>query len=79
MFDLHVNGPIGLLILIADIYAIVKTVQSNAGTLTKVLWIVAILFLPVLGFLLWLMFGPRSSVTKPALSGRVLFRQCRRR
>lgn len=60
MFDLHINGPIGLLILIADIYAIVKIVQSNAGTLTKVLWIVAILFLPVLGFLLWLVFGPRS-------------------
>jgi phospholipase D-like protein len=60
MFDLHINGPIGLLILIADIYAIVKTVQSNVGTLTKVLWIVAILFLPVLGFLLWLIFGPRS-------------------
>jgi len=60
MFDLHINGPIGLLVLIADIYAIVKTVQSNAGTLTKVLWIVAILFLPVLGFLLWLIFGPRS-------------------
>lgn len=60
MFDLHINGPIGLLILIADIYAIVKTVQSGAGTLTKVLWIIAILFLPVLGFLLWLIFGPRS-------------------
>jgi hypothetical protein len=60
MFDLHINGPIGLLILIADIYAIVKTVQSGAGTLTKVLWIVAILFLPILGFLLWLIFGPRS-------------------
>jgi len=59
MFDLHINGPIGLLILIADIYAIVKTVQSGASTMTKVLWIVAILFLPVLGFLLWLIFGPR--------------------
>ena len=46
MFDLQFNGPIGLIILIADIYAIVKTVQSNAETLTKVLWIVVILFLP---------------------------------
>lgn len=60
MFDLQFNGPIGLIILIADIYAIVKTVQSGASTMTKVLWIVAILFLPVLGFLLWLIFGPRS-------------------
>ncbi len=60
MFDLQLNGPIGLLILIAVIYAIVKTVQSRAGTLTKVLWIVAIVLLPVLGFILWLIFGPRS-------------------
>ncbi|PCJ68938.1 MAG: hypothetical protein COA62_14085 [Rhodobiaceae bacterium] len=60
MFDLQVNGLFGLLILVADIYAIVKIVQSNAGTLTKVLWIVAILFLPILGFLLWLIFGPSS-------------------
>jgi len=60
MFDLQFNGPIALIILIADIYAIVKTVQSGASTMTKVLWIVAILFLPVLGFLLWLIFGPRA-------------------
>jgi phospholipase D-like protein len=60
MLDLQVNGLFGLLILIADIYAIVKTVQSNADTLTKVLWIVAILFLPVLGVILWYFFGPRG-------------------
>ena len=60
MLDLQVNGILGLIILIADIYAIVKTVQSSADTLTKVLWIVAILFLPVLGVILWYFFGPRG-------------------
>ena len=60
MIDLQFNGLFGLLILIADIYAIVKTVQSNAETLTKVLWIVVILFLPLLGVLLWYFFGPRG-------------------
>ncbi len=60
MIDLQFNGLFGLLILIADIYAIVKTVQSNAETLTKVLWIVVILFLPVLGLILWYFFGPRG-------------------
>ncbi|MBG53223.1 MAG: PLDc_N domain-containing protein [Alphaproteobacteria bacterium] len=58
--DFQVNGLLGLLILIADIYAIVKTVQSNADTLTKVLWIVAILLLPVLGVILWFLFGPKG-------------------
>lgn len=60
MLDLHINGPIGLLILIADIYAIVQVVQSRTGTFSKVLWILLILFLPVLGFLIWLIFGPRG-------------------
>ncbi len=60
MIDLQFNGLFGLLILIADIYAIVKTVQSNAETLTKVLWIVVILFLPILGLILWYFFGPRG-------------------
>jgi len=60
VLDLQVNGILGLIILIADIYAIVKTVQSSADTLTKVLWIVAILFLPVLGVILWYFFGPRG-------------------
>lgn len=57
---LEVGGLIGLLILILDVYAIVKTVQSNAGTGTKVVWIVVILLLPVLGLLLWFLFGPKG-------------------
>jgi Phospholipase_D-nuclease N-terminal len=54
------GGLIGLLILIADIYAIVKTLQSGASTGAKVLWVVLILILPVLGFLLWLIAGPKN-------------------
>ena len=57
---LEVGGLFGLLILILDVYAIVKTVQSNAGTGAKVVWIVVILLLPVLGLLLWFLFGPKG-------------------
>lgn len=61
MMDLHVNGLWGLLILIADIYAIVSVVQSGAtSTGKKVGWILLILFLPVLGFVIWWLAGPRS-------------------
>ncbi|MGQ3030537.1 MAG: PLDc N-terminal domain-containing protein, partial [Ferrovibrionaceae bacterium] len=42
------------------VYAIVKIVQSGASTGSKVVWIVVILLLPVLGFILWLLFGPAS-------------------
>lgn len=57
---IEVSGIFGLLILIADIWAIVNVVQSPAGTGGKVLWIVLILILPVLGLLLWFLLGPKS-------------------
>lgn len=56
---LEVGGLFGLILLILNIYAIVKTVQSSAGTGSKVAWIVLILILPLLGFILWLIFGPK--------------------
>ena len=60
MIDVQIGGLIGLIILIADIYAIVKTMQSGAGTGAKVLWILVILIFPVVGLLLWLLMGPRG-------------------
>ncbi len=55
---IEVGGILGLLVLLADIYAIVKIFGSGASTGPKVLWILIILVLPVLGFILWLLFGP---------------------
>lgn len=55
--DIQVGGLLGLIILIADIWAIIKTVESNATTGTKVVWVVVILLLPVLGLILWLLLG----------------------
>ena len=54
------GGILGLIILIADVWAIVKTVQSSASTGAKVIWIVLILILPVLGLIIWLIAGPRD-------------------
>jgi hypothetical protein len=50
----------GILVLIADIWAIVNIFQSQADTTRKVLWTVLVLILPVLGFLLWFFLGPRT-------------------
>jgi hypothetical protein len=57
----EVTGLFGLIVLVVDIYAIVKTVQSPAETGSKVLWIVIILILPLLGAILWLLMGPRGA------------------
>jgi len=53
------GGLIGLLILVLDVWAIVRVMQTSATTGTKVLWIVVILVLPVLGPILWYVFGPK--------------------
>ena len=53
-------GLVGLLVLIADIYAIYQVLTSSASTLAKIVWTIAILLLPVLGFIAWLIFGPRG-------------------
>jgi len=57
---IEVGGIFGLLILIADIWAIIQIVQSTAGTGRKVLWIVLVLLLTVLGLILWFLLGPRG-------------------
>jgi hypothetical protein len=57
---IEVGGILGLIILVLDVYAIVKTIGSGASTGTKVLWIVVILLLPVLGLILWALMGPKS-------------------
>lgn len=53
-------GVFGLLILILDLYAIYQTLTSTASTAAKVIWTLLILFLPVLGFIAWLVAGPRG-------------------
>jgi hypothetical protein len=55
------GGLWSILVLIADIWAIVNIFQSAASTERKVLWTVLVVLLPVLGFLIWLFAGPRTS------------------
>lgn len=54
------NGLWGLIVLVADVWAIINIVQSSATTGKKVLWTVLVIVLPVLGFILWYFAGPKS-------------------
>lgn len=56
-------GIIGLLILIADIYAIYRVLTSGASTIEKVIWTAVIVLLPVLGFIAWLVAGPKGGAS----------------
>ncbi|WP_300728911.1 PLD nuclease N-terminal domain-containing protein [Pseudomonas sp.] len=56
------NGLIGLIILALDIWAIINVLKSNAETGMKILWVLLIIFLPVLGLIIWAIAGPRGNV-----------------
>lgn len=60
---IEVTGIFGLLILVADIWAIINIVGSTASTGSKVLWTVLVLLLPLLGLVIWFFAGPRSTAT----------------
>jgi hypothetical protein len=56
------NSLIGLIILALDIWAIINIVKSSTDTAKKVLWVLLILFLPVIGLVIWALLGPRGNV-----------------
>tara|TARA_R110000787_G_scaffold57667_24_gene131651 strand:- start:5119 stop:5310 length:192 start_codon:yes stop_codon:yes gene_type:complete len=58
--NFEVNSIFGLILLILDVYAIVKITQSSADTGAKVIWIVVIILLPVVGLVCWALFGPKG-------------------
>lgn len=57
---MYYHGLFGLIVLIADVWAIVSVLQSSSERTRKVIWIVVVIVLPVLGFLVWALFGPRT-------------------
>jgi len=52
-----VYGCGSLLVLILDIAAIVQIAERGGSTARKVLWILLVIFFPLGGALLWLLFG----------------------
>lgn len=60
MMNMGYGGVFGVLILVADIWAVINIFQSSASNEKKLIWIVAVALLPLLGLLLWFFLGPRS-------------------
>ena len=52
------TGIGALLILIADVYAMVMIFQSSARAIEKLLWFLVVLILPVIGVIVWYVAGP---------------------
>ena len=60
MFDSGIHSVLGLLILVGDVWAIINIFQSPASIEKKLIWIVAVVLLPLLGLILWYFLGPRG-------------------
>jgi hypothetical protein len=54
------NSLWGILVLAADIWAIINIFQSSVSNEKKLIWTIAVVLLPVLGFVLWFFLGPRN-------------------
>jgi len=60
MFYTGYGGLLGLLILIGDVWAIINILQSSVSNEKKLIWIIAVVLLPLLGLILWFFLGPRE-------------------
>lgn len=60
MMNVGYHGLWGLLILAGDVWAIINILQSPASSEKKLIWIIAVVLLPLLGLILWYFLGPRS-------------------
>ena len=55
---MELTGIGGLIILIANIYAIVMILQSSAQSIEKLIWSLVVFFLPLIGLIIWYFAGP---------------------
>jgi hypothetical protein len=60
MMNFGYGGILGVLILAGDIWAIINIFQSSVSNEKKLIWILAVILLPLLGLILWFFLGPRD-------------------
>ena len=57
---IEVAGIGGFILLVLNVWAIVSIIGSGASIGGKVLWCLLVLILPLIGFIAWLIAGPRG-------------------
>lgn len=53
---------LGVAVLIGELFAIRSTLRSRRSLESKGFWILIIVFVPLLGLVLWAIYGPRSAL-----------------
>lgn len=49
---------LGVMILLTDLWAITRTVRSDAPSKSKMLWVAGIVIFPIVGVIVWVWAGP---------------------
>jgi thiol:disulfide interchange protein len=62
MFEL--TGLFGVILLALDIWALISIIGSRASTGRKVLWSLLVILLPLIGFVIWFVAGPRGAPSR---------------
>lgn len=55
---MNITGIGSLIILILDVFAILMIMQSASKSIEKLIWVLLVLFLPLIGFIVWYLAGP---------------------
>ena len=55
---MNLTGIGSLIILVADVYAILMIMQSTAKNVEKLIWVLVVLLLPLIGLVVWYLAGP---------------------
>jgi hypothetical protein len=55
-----IYGIVSLIQLLLVIWALVGILQSSAGSVEKLIWVIIVLVMPLIGFVLWYLIGPGS-------------------
>ncbi|KAK3812020.1 MAG: hypothetical protein J3Q66DRAFT_349158 [Benniella sp.] len=56
----YAGGLLGLVILILDLIAIFEVLNSTRSVTSKLLWSLLIFFFPVIGLIIYFLFGSRN-------------------
>ena len=55
---------LAVVLLLLELWAINNVLRSTGGCETKGLWVVVLVFVPLLGLIAWAMFGPKREMAQ---------------
>ena len=56
------SAPLALVVLVLDVLAIAHVWRSPIEAGRKIIWTLVIVLLPVVGLIIWALFGPRGNL-----------------